>query len=50
MTYNRNKIRWKTYLNIGLLLFILISFFQNCAPIQKPDDLALDNEFAIDAE
>jgi hypothetical protein len=50
MTYSKSKIRWRSLLNMGLLLFILISFFQNCAPPQKPDTLVLDSEFARDAE
>jgi hypothetical protein len=48
MQNGRRKIRWKTIFNGALLAFILISFFQNCAPPQKMDALALDKEFEID--
>jgi hypothetical protein len=48
MPNSTRKIRWRTIFNGALLSFILISFFQNCAPPQKVDALALDKEFEME--
>lgn len=48
MATSKPKIRWKIIFNSALLSFILISFFQNCAPPQKLNAFALDREFDIE--
>jgi hypothetical protein len=48
LSRGNRKIRWKILFNGALLSFILIAFFQNCAPPQKIDSLSLDKEFEIE--